>query len=244
MLKGRTAFVTGGTGAVGSAIVRVLAREGAAVAYSYHSNAAKAAELDASLAAAWVRVRSYPLDVLDGAAAAVLAERIEKDLGPVDILVNNAGITQVLPLALIEEADWDRVMDTNVKGTFLVTKAFVRGMIRRRRGAVVNMGSLAGMRVLDVPVHYATAKSAIVGFTLSLAREVGRYGIRVNAVVPGMLTEGVSANVPERSQEEYKRFCTLSRAGRPEEVAELVAFLAGDRAGYINAQAIFIDGGL
>ena len=244
MLKGRTAFVTGGTGAVGSAIVRVLAREGAAVAYSYHSNAAKAAELDAQLAAAGARVRSYPLDVLDGAAAAVLAERIEKDLGPVDILVNNAGITQVLPLALIEEADWDRVMDTNVKGTFLVTKAFVRGMIRRRRGAVVNMGSLAGMRVLDVPVHYATAKSAIVGFTLSLAREVGRYGIRVNAVVPGMLTEGVSANVPERSQEEYKRFCTLSRAGRPEEVAELVAFLAGDRAGYINAQAIFIDGGL
>ena len=244
MLKGRTAFVTGGTGAVGSAIVRVLTREGAAVAYSYHSNAAKAAELDAQLAAAGARVRSYPLDVLDGAAAASLAERIEKDLGPVDILVNNAGITQVLPLALIEEADWDRVMDTNVKGTFLVTKAFVRGIIRRRRGAVVNMGSLAGMRVLEVPVHYATAKSAIVGFTLSLAREVGRYGIRVNAVVPGMLTAGVSANVPERSQEEYKRFCTLSRAGRPEEVAELVAFLASDRAGYINAQAIFIDGGL
>jgi NAD(P)-dependent dehydrogenase (short-subunit alcohol dehydrogenase family) len=243
MLKGRTAFVTGGSGAVGHAIVRVLAREGAAVAYSYHSNAARAADLDAELAGG-ARVRSYPLDVLDGPAAAALAEQIDEELGPVDILVNNAGVTQVMPLALIEEADWDRVMDVNVKGTFLVTKAFVRGMIRRRRGAIVNMGSLAGMRVLEVPVHYATAKSAIVGFTLSLAREVGRYGIRVNAVVPGMLTEGVSVNVPERSQEEYKRFCTLSRAGRPEEVAELVAFLASDRASYINAQAIFIDGGL
>jgi 3-oxoacyl-[acyl-carrier protein] reductase len=243
MLKGRTAFVTGGSGAVGGAIVRVLAREGAAVAYSYHSNAARAADLDAELAGG-ARVRSYPLDVLDGPAAAALAEQIDEELGPVDILVNNAGVTQVMPLALIEEADWDRVMDVNVKGTFLVTKAFVRGMIRRRRGAIVNMGSLAGMRVLEVPVHYATAKSAIVGFTLSLAREVGRYGIRVNAVVPGMLTEGVSVNVPERSQEEYKRFCTLSRAGRPEEVAELVAFLASDRASYINAQAIFIDGGL
>ncbi|MCX5670002.1 MAG: SDR family oxidoreductase [Planctomycetota bacterium] len=244
MLKGRTAFVTGGTGAVGGAIVRVLAREGAAVAYTYHTAADKAAALDAELLAAGAHAASYPLDVLDGAAAAALAERVDRELGPVDILVNNAGVTQVLPLALIEEADWDRVMDVNVKGTFLVTKAFVRGMIRRRRGAVVNMGSLAGMRVLDVPVHYATAKSAIVGFTLSLAREVGRYGIRVNAVVPGMLTEGVSVNIPERSQEEYKRFCTLSRAGRPEEVAELVAFLASDRASYINAQAIFIDGGL
>jgi len=244
MLNGRVAFVTGGTGAVGGAIVRVLAREGAAVAYSYHANAARAAEIDAELAAAGARVRSYPLDVLDGPAAAALAERIDKEVGAVDILINNAGVTQVMPFALIEEADWDRIMDVNVKGMFLVTKAFVRGMIRRRRGAVVNMGSLAGMRVLDVPVHYATAKSAVVGFTLSLAREVGRYGVRVNAVVPGMLTEGVSVNVPERSQEEYKRFCTLSRAGRPEEVAELVAFLASDRASYINAQAIFIDGGL
>jgi NAD(P)-dependent dehydrogenase (short-subunit alcohol dehydrogenase family) len=244
MLNGRVAFVTGGTGAVGGAIVRVLAREGAAVAYSYHSNAARAAEIVAELAAAGARVRSYPLDVLDGPAAAALAERIDKEVGAVDILINNAGVTQVMPFALIEEADWDRVMDVNVKGMFLVTKAFVRGMIRRRRGAVVNMGSLAGMRVLDVPVHYATAKSAVVGFTLSLAREVGRYGVRVNAVVPGMLTEGISVNVPERSQEEYKRFCTLSRAGRPEEVAELVAFLASDRASYINAQAIFIDGGL
>jgi len=244
MLEGRTAFVTGGTGALGQAIVRVLAREGAAVAYTYHAAADKAAALDAELRAAGARAASYPLDVLDGAAAVALAERVDRELGPVDILVNNAGVTQVLPLALIEEADWDRVMDVNVKGTFLVTKAFVRGMIRRRRGAIVNLGSLAGMRVLDVPVHYAAAKSAIVGLTLSLAREVGRYGIRVNAVVPGLLTGGVSENVPERSQEEYKRFCTLSRAGRPQEVAELVAFLASDRASYINAQAILIDGGL
>jgi 3-oxoacyl-[acyl-carrier protein] reductase len=132
----------------------------------------------------------------------------------------------------------------NVKGMFLVTKAFIRGMIRRRRGCVVNMGSLAGMRLLDVPVHYATAKSAVVGFTLSLAREVSRYEIRVNAVVPGMLTRGVSDNVPPPQQEEYKRYCALSRAGEPQEVAELVAFLASDRASYINAQAIHVDGGI
>ena len=100
------------------------------------------------------------------------------------------------------------------------------------------------MRMLDVPVHYATAKSAMVGFTLSLARELGRYGIRVNAVVPGMLTAGVSSNVPEKQQAEYMRHCALSRAGTAGEVAELVTFLASDRAAYINAQAIFVDGGI
>jgi 3-oxoacyl-[acyl-carrier protein] reductase len=244
MLKGKVAFVTGGSGAVGSAIVRVMAREGAAVAYSYHTGAEKAAALDAELTKAGATVRSYPLDVLDGAAAVRLAEQVEREMGPPAILVNNAGVTQVMPFALIEEADWDRLMGVNVKGMFLVTKAFVRGMVRRRGGAVVNMGSLAGQRVLDVPVHYATAKSAVVGFTLALARELGRYKVRVNAVVPGMLTEGVSVNVPEREQEEYRRFCTLSRAGTPQEVAELVAFLASDRATYVNAQAIFVDGGI
>jgi 3-oxoacyl-[acyl-carrier protein] reductase len=244
MLKGKVAFVTGGSGAVGSAIVRVMTREGAAVAYSYHTGAEKAAALDAELAKTGATVRSYPLDVLDGAAAVRLAEQVEREMGPPAILVNNAGVTQVMPFALIEEADWDRLMDVNVKGMFLVTKAFVRGMVRRRGGAVVNMGSLAGQRVLDVPVHYATAKSAVVGFTLALARELGRYKVRVNAVVPGMLTEGVSVNVPERGQDEYRRFCTLSRAGTPQEVAELVAFLASDRAAYVNAQAIFVDGGI
>jgi 3-oxoacyl-[acyl-carrier protein] reductase len=244
MLDGRVAFITGGNGAVGRAIVRVLGREGCTVTYSYHSHADKARELDTQLVAAGIRAHSFPLDVRDGPAAAQLAEQIEREIGPVDVLVNNAGVAQVMPFALLEEEDWDFVLDTNVKGMFLVTKAFLRGMIRRKRGAIVNMGSLAGMRVLDVPVHYATAKSAVLGFTLALAREVTRYGIRVNAVVPGMLSEGVSVNVPVAQQEEYKRFCTMGRAGTPDEVAEVVAFLASDRAAYVNAQTVFVDGGI
>ena len=244
MLKGKTAFVTGGSGAVGSAIVRTLAREGCKVAFSFHRHGESAADLVKSLSDTGATVASCEADVLDAPALQAAAERIERDLGPVDILINNAGIAQVMPFALIEEADWDMVMDVNVKGMFLATKAFIRGMIRGKSGAIVNMSSLAGLRVLEVPVHYATAKAAVVGFTLSLAREMARYNIRVNAVVPGMLTEGVSSNVPPTQQEEYKRFCLQGRPGTPAEVAELVAFLASDRASYINAQSIFVDGGI
>jgi len=242
MLEGKTAIVTGGSGAVGEAIVRVLAREGCRVAFTYNSQVDKARQIEADPAGA--DVRAYALDVLDAAAAVALATRVEADLGPLDVLVNNAGLSQVMPFALIEEADWDRMMGVNVKGMFLVTKAFIRGMIRRKAGSVVNIGSLAGMRLLDVPVHYATAKSAVVGFTLSLAREMARYGIRVNAVVPGMLTAGVASNVPDKQREEYCRYCTAGRPGEPSEVAELVAFLASDRSSYINAQAINVDGGI
>ena len=246
MLDGKLALVTGGSGAVGEAIVRVFAREGARVVHTYHRGEDKARQLDAELSstAGGADVRSFPLDVVDAAAVADLARRVERDVGGIDILVNNAGIAQVLPFAMIEEADWDRMMAVNVKGMFLVTKAVIRGMIRRKGGSIVNVGSLAGVRMLEVPVHYATAKSAVVGFTLSLARELGRYGIRVNAVVPGMLTEGVSVHVPEKQREEYNRYCALSRPGRPQEVAELVAFVAGERGSYINAQAIRVDGGI
>lgn len=244
MLEGRTAFVTGGTGAVGQAIVRCLTRYGARVAFTYRQQEAIARRFVEELTRFGASVRAYPLDVLEETAPARLAGLVEQEFGPVEVLVNNAGVTQVLPFALIEPEDWDQIMDVNVKGTFLVTKAFVRGMIRRQRGAVVNMGSLAGTRMLEVPVHYATAKSAVVGFTLSLARELARYHVRVNCVVPGMLTAGVSSNIPEKQQEDYRQHCAAGRAGTPDEVAELVAFLASERSHYINAQAIHIDGGI
>ncbi|MHC4118113.1 MAG: SDR family NAD(P)-dependent oxidoreductase [Planctomycetota bacterium] len=237
-------FITGGSGALGQAVIRVLVREGCKVAYSYKSQAQNAEQLEKELTAAGADVKSYFLDVTDSKASTRLAAQIEKAFGVVDILINNAGVAQVMPFAMIEEEDWDMLMDVNVKGMFLVTKAFVRGMIRRKKGNIVNIGSLAGMRMLEVPVHYATAKSAVAGFTMALARELGRYNIRVNAAVPGMLEGGVSDNVPAKQREQYVSYCALSRAGKCEEVAELVAFLASDRSSYINAQSILIDGGI
>ena len=241
MLEDRIAFVTGGSGAVGAAIVRCLTNHGARVAFSYHQHEEKALVLEHELAG---RAKAYPLDLLDGDACQQTAAAVERDFGVANILINNAGLTQVMPFALIEEEDWDLIMDVNVKGLFLVTKAFIRPMIRRQGGAIVNLGSLAGMRVLEVPVQYATAKSVVMGFTLSLAREMARYHIRVNAVVPGLLTDGVSAQVPDKQRADYEQHCTLGRAGTPEEVAELVAFLASTRAAYIHAQAIQVDGGI
>jgi 3-oxoacyl-[acyl-carrier protein] reductase len=244
VLKEKTAFVTGGTGAVGRAIVCSLADQGASVGFSYHKHEDKARQIEAELSSDSIQVKGYQLDVLDARGAQSVCKAFESDLGPLDILINNAGISQVMPFALIEEQDWDRVMDVNVKGMFLVTKAFVRGMISRKSGNIINMGSLAGTRVLEVPVHYATSKSAVTGFTLSLAGELARYNIRVNAVVPGMLDGGVGLNVPEKQRREYCNYCTQGRPGQPEEVAALVAFLASDASSYINAQAINVDGGI
>jgi 3-oxoacyl-[acyl-carrier protein] reductase len=127
---------------------------------------------------------------------------------------------------------------------FLVTQAVVRGMIAAKSGVIINIGSIAGKRLLEVPVHYASAKAAVSGFTLSLAKELARYGIRVNTVTPGMLAQGVGQMVPEKKKEEYLRYCAAGRPGEPEEVARVVGFLAGDGAGYINAQEIIVDGGL
>jgi 3-oxoacyl-[acyl-carrier protein] reductase len=165
-------------------------------------------------------------------------------LGRIDVLVNNAGATQVMPFALIEEEDWDEIIAGNLKTLFLVTREAARDMVARRSGCIINLGSIAGHRLLEVPVHYATAKAGVSGFTTALAAELKRYAIRVNEVVPGLLEAGVSLNVPDKERDDYLRHCAAGRPGKLEEVAELVFFLASDRAAYINAQSLFIDGGL
>src|SRR5262245_27335941 len=161
LLAGRTALVTGGSRGLGRALVTALAREGAQVAFSYARDEAGAQ----ATAAAAPGARPFRVSVLDTAGTEAMIDAVEREWGSVDILVNNAGVSQNLPIALMEEEDWDHVMDVNVKGTFLTSRAVLRGMIRRKRGVVLNIGSLVGVRMIEAPIHYTTSKAAIKGMT-------------------------------------------------------------------------------
>lgn len=244
LLDGRVALVTGGSRGLGRAICLTLAREGANVAFNYSRNEADAADLLERIQSSGVRGWASKTSVLDRVGLQTLARTLEQDAGQIDILVNNAGVGQVVPLALMEEEDWDRVMSVNVKGAFLTTQAVMRGMIKRRRGRILNISSLAGIKMMEAPVHYAAAKAALKGFTEALAKEIGRYGITVNCMAPGILEDGVSTNLPESRLAEYLRHCALGRKGTFEECAEVVAFLVSDRNSYMNGATIVLDGGV
>ncbi|OGF65018.1 MAG: hypothetical protein A2Y62_14440 [Candidatus Fischerbacteria bacterium RBG_13_37_8] len=244
LLRYKKVLITGGTGAIGEELCRVFAREGADVAFSYQENKQKADKVLSMIRRKKRRGIDVRCSITDAVQVHNMIFAVMNAFGRIDILVNNAGITQVLPFPFIEEEDWDMMMSVNVKGTFLVTKEVVRQMIAQRSGVILNIGSIAGVRMLEVPVHYATSKAAIGGFTLALARELARYHIRVNAIIPGMLESGISTHVPENKYKEYVKYCAAARAGKPEEVAEFAAFLCSDRASYINAQNMLIDGGL
>ncbi len=242
MLDGRVALVTGGSRGLGRAICMTLAREGARVAFNYVRSDDDAAATVAAIQAAGAVASAHKVSVLDKPGLVELVKMLDLAHGKIDILVNNAGFGQVVPLALMEESDWDQMIDTHVKGAFLTTQAVLRTMVREKYGRVINVSSLAGVKMMQAPVHYATAKAALRGFTESLAKEVGRYGITVNAIAPGILDEGVSDHLPPARKEEYIRHCALRRVGTLGEAAEVVAFIASERSSYMNGSTVVIDG--
>ncbi|MCX7048461.1 MAG: SDR family oxidoreductase [Candidatus Sumerlaeota bacterium] len=235
----KTALITGGSGAVGGALVRRFLEDGYRVAFTFLHNTAAADALVCKTEAA-----AFHTDLTKRDQVEAMAHGVIERFGRIDILVNNAGRTQVMPFALIEEEDWDEVIASNLKSMYLVTHAVARDMIARKSGVIINIGSLAGHRMLDVPAHYAAAKAGVTGFTLALAKELSRYNIRVNEVVPGLLSDGVGLMAPEKETADYVKHCAAGRAGDPKEIAEVVAFLASEKASYINAQSIHVDGGI
>lgn len=161
-----------------------------------------------------------------------------------DVLVNNAGVSQNLPLALIEEEDFGRVMDVNVKGTFLMSKVVLRGMIRRKAGVILNIGSLAGVRMIEAPIHYSASKAAIVGLTRAMAKEVARHNVRVVSLAPGLLEDGMGKNLPDHRLQDYLKHCSLGRLGTLVEAARAAVFLVSDRNTYMSGETVVLDGGV
>jgi len=241
LLAGKTALITGGSRGLGRALVETFSAEGARVAFSYARDDAGA---EATVGATGGKARAFRVSVLDVPATDAMFADIEREWGGVDIVVNNAGVSQNLPLALMEEEDWDRVMDVNVKGTFLTSRAALRGMIRRKQGVVLNIGSLVAVRMMEAPVHYCASKAAIKGLSEALAKEVARYGIRVLCLAPGLLEDGVGRNLPDYRLADYIKHCSLGRLGGLDEVARFAAFLVSDANSYMSGETVVIDGGL
>lgn len=243
-LEGKVAIVTGGTRGIGRAIATELAREGAAVAFTGRSLNENSRTLEAELAALGVRAKAYATDAADHAAAEAFVAQVLQDFGQVDILVNNAGITKDGLLMRMSEEQWDEVISVNLKSVFNLTQAITKPMMKARRGAIVNISSVVGVYGNAGQANYAASKAGILGFTKSVAKELGSRGIRVNAVAPGFIQTDMTDVLDEKVVAEWSQSIALRRPGQPEEVAKVVAFLASDEASYITGQTLEVCGGM
>lgn len=240
----RIALVTGGSRGIGRAIAELLASQGHRVAINYVSNEAAAAEAVAAIEAAGGTAVAVKGDVGDEAAVDALMADVQERLGPVEVLVNNAGITRDDLLMRMKPDAWDDVMQTNLKSVYLCSRAVVRGMLRGRWGRIVSLSSVAGVYGNAGQANYAAAKAGIIGFTMSLAKEIGSRGITVNAVAPGFIATDMTAALGDDVATAAADKITLGRLGLPEEVASAVGYLASEDASYITGQTIVVDGGL
>lgn len=243
-LENRVALVTGGSRGIGRAIALELAARGAAVIVNYNKSPEAAEEVVKQIQAAGGKAAAFQADVSDIKQAEALVKFAVETFGDLNILINNAGITRDQLIMMMPEADWDAVIDTNLKSTFNCSKAAVRHMLRKRYGRIVSIASVAGQMGNPGQTNYSASKAGQIGFTKALAREIAARNITVNAVAPGFVdTEILDAMSPETLELALK-MVPLARKGQPEEIAYAVAFLASDQAAYITGQVLGVDGGM
>ena len=243
-LSGQRALVTGASRGIGRAVALRLASEGASVALNYNSGQQEAETVAAEITAAGGSAVTLQGNVADATQAEALVDAAAEALGGLDILVNNAGITRDNLLMRLSEDDWDAVIDTNLKGAFLCTKAAIRPMLRQRSGRVVNMSSVVAITGNPGQANYTAAKAGLIGFTRTVAREVASRGITVNAIAPGFIATQMVDSIPEDLQAQIRERIPLGAFGTPEDVAGCVAFLVSADAAYVTGQVLSIDGGL
>ena len=243
-LKDKVAIVTGGSRGIGEAIVLELSRQGAKVAFNFVKSEDKALKVKKEIEEKGGEALTFRQDVKDYNAIKVMVEGVRSHFGRLDIIVNNAGILRDKALMLMEEQDWEDVISTNLSGAFNLIRAAIVTFMKQKSGNIINITSVAGIKGMPRQVNYSASKAGIIGLTKALAKEVGPYNVRVNAIAPGYIDTDMVKDLKEEFKAYLLKKIPLSRFGRSEEVAKVASFLASDKAKYITGQVITIDGGL
>ena len=244
LLEGKTAIVTGATRGIGKGIAQVFAQNGANIAFTYSSSVEAAQDLEKELNELGVKAKGYQSNAADFNQAQELAQDVLETFGSIDILVNNAGITKDNLLMRMSEEDFDKVIEVNLKSVFNMTKAVQKTMLKQRKGSIINMSSVVGVKGNAGQANYAASKAGIIGFTKSVALELGSRSIRSNVIAPGFIETEMTDKLDEKTVEGWRNAIPLKRGGTPEDIANACLFLASDLSSYVTGQVINVDGGM
>ncbi len=245
MLKGKTTLITGASRGIGKGIAEAFAKNGSNIAFTYASSVEKAKAFEAELTAKYgIKAIGYQSNAADFNAAQALADQVTADFGTIDVLINNAGITRDTLLMRMSEDQWDEVMDTNLKSAFNLTKACLKVFLKNKAGSIINMTSIVGITGNAGQANYAASKAGLIGFTKSVAKELGSRNVRCNAIAPGFIETEMTAELKEEVRTAWIDTIPLKRGGTTEDVANLCLFLASDMSTYITGQTINICGGM